>query len=88
MGPGNSSEGRDLAWWLGATVTVPNTARTVSNATAGTINPDTKKPYLDDRYKPRTIRQSNAVIRSFHMPVLTGPAPLLQPGSGEPGHRP
>lgn len=72
----------------GAAVKVPDTARTVSNTTAGTINPDTKKPYLDDCYKPRTIRQSNSVIRSVCMPVLTGPAPLLQPGSGEPGHRP
>jgi hypothetical protein len=56
----------DFALWLGTTFKVPNAARTVSAVTAGTINPITKKFYLDDRYKPRTIRHSNAVIRSFY----------------------
>ncbi|MFF1744071.1 hypothetical protein [Streptomyces mirabilis] len=65
VAPGQSGEGRDFALWLEATVKVPSAARTVSTATAGTITPITKKPYLDDRYEPRTIRHSSAVIRSF-----------------------
>ncbi|MEU3518300.1 site-specific integrase [Streptomyces sp. NPDC006654] len=74
------AEGRDFALWLGATVKVPSAARTVSTATAGTINPITKKPYLDDRYKPRTIRHSNAVIRSFYtFWIETGEGPLINP---------
>ncbi|WP_234336203.1 hypothetical protein [Streptomyces sp. NRRL S-1022] len=74
------AEGRDFALWLGATVKVPNAARTVSSATAGTIKPITKKPYLDDRYKPRTIRHSNAVIRSFYtFWIETGEGPLINP---------
>jgi integrase len=74
------AEGRDFALWLGATVKVPNAARTISTATAGTINPITKKPYLDDRYKPRTIRHSNAVIRSFYtFWIEAGEGPLINP---------
>lgn len=74
------AEGRDFALWLGATVKVPNAARTVSTATAGTINPITKKPYLDDRCKPRTIRHSNAVIRSFcTFWIEASEGPLINP---------
>jgi integrase len=33
---------------------------------AGQINPVTRKRHQDDRYQPRTIRHSNAVLRSFY----------------------
>ncbi|WIX76794.1 site-specific integrase [Amycolatopsis carbonis] len=38
----------------------------MSASTAGTINPITRKPHLGNGYQPRTIRHSNAVIRSFY----------------------
>lgn len=59
-----SAEVRDFVLWMSA-VTKPRTfARTAPAATAGTTNPITRKPYLDDRYKPRTVRHSNAVLRA------------------------
>ncbi|MFD9467452.1 site-specific integrase [Streptomyces sp. NPDC060027] len=61
-----SAEVRDFVLWLRATTKPRRSARTYSASTAGTTNPITKKTYLDDRYKPRTIRHSNAVLRSFY----------------------
>ncbi|MFI7123755.1 hypothetical protein [Amycolatopsis sp. NPDC049868] len=43
-----------------------NSPRTSSVATAGAINPITRKRYLDDQYAKRTIRHNNSVIRAFY----------------------
>ncbi|SLJ76360.1 site-specific integrase [Mycobacteroides abscessus] len=56
------AEGRDLVLWLLAAEKERNHRRTKSASTAGTINPVTRKRYLDDNYAARTIRHSNAVI--------------------------
>nr|BFD86948.1 hypothetical protein StreXyl84_63490 [Streptomyces sp. Xyl84] len=75
-----SAEVRDFVLWLGAATKPRRAPRTRSAATAGTTNPVTKKPYLDDRYKPRTVRHSNAVIRSFYsFWIETGAGPLVNP---------
>ncbi|WP_083737274.1 tyrosine-type recombinase/integrase [Amycolatopsis keratiniphila] len=82
-----SEETRDLVLWLQQAPKERVSARTISAATAGKVNPRTRKQYLDDRYKPRTIRHSNAVLRSFYEfwletgegPVIN-PVPLARPG--------
>lgn len=78
-----SAEVRDFVLWMGLAAKSRTFARTVSATTAGTTNPITGKTYLDDRYKPRTIRHSNAVLRSFYEFwiesggwLLTNPVPL------------
>lgn len=52
--------------WLGSATKPGAAARTASAATAGTVNPVTRKAYLDDRYQPRTIRHALAVLRGFY----------------------
>jgi integrase/recombinase XerD len=48
--------------------------------TAGTVNPITRKQYLDDRYRARTVRHSNAVLRSFYdFWIDAGGGPLINP---------
>jgi integrase/recombinase XerD len=75
-----SAEVRDLVLWLGQAVKDRNSPRVVSAATAGTVNPITGKRYLDDRFGPRTIRHSNAVIRSFYVYwIELGEGPLVNP---------
>ncbi|WP_225448467.1 site-specific integrase [Streptacidiphilus sp. P02-A3a] len=75
-----SAEVRDFVLWLGAATKPRRAARTHSAATASTTNPITKKTYLDDRYKPRTIRHSNAVIRAFYdFWIQSGGGPLINP---------
>ncbi|MFI1629063.1 tyrosine-type recombinase/integrase [Streptomyces noursei] len=75
-----SVEVRDFVLWLRAATKPRRSARTQSAVTAGTTNPITKKTYLDDRYKPRTIRHSNAVLRSFYdFWIETGGGPLVNP---------
>ncbi|MEV0146224.1 MULTISPECIES: site-specific integrase [unclassified Nonomuraea] len=75
-----SAEVRDFVLWLGAATKPSAASRTVSVKTVGTTNPITKKPYLDDRYKPRTIRHSNAVLRSFYdFWIESGGGPLVNP---------
>jgi hypothetical protein len=76
-----STEVRDFALWLQST-TKPG-RRTASAATAGTINPVTRKKHPDDRYEVRTLRHSNAVLRAFYEywielghPPLVNPVPL------------
>ena len=46
------AEARDLVLWLKQARKDRGVPRTVSVATAGTINPITRKQYLDDAYKP------------------------------------
>jgi hypothetical protein len=47
----------------------------------GTVNPITRKQYLDDQYKPRTVRHSNAVVRAFYefWIDVVGAGPLINP---------
>ena len=61
-----SAEVKDFVLWFSWATKQRRAARTASAATAGTVNPITRKRYLDDRYQPRTVRQSNAVLRDFY----------------------
>lgn len=85
-----AAETRDFVLWLGQASKPQNAPRARSAATAGTVNPATGKRYLSDCYEPRTVRHSNAVLRSFydffagHRERRAG-----QPGTaGRRGHRP
>lgn len=74
------AEVRDYVLWLGQASKPRNSYRTTSLATAGTVNPVTRKPYLDDRYRARTVRHSKAVLRSFYdFWIDTGGGPLINP---------
>ena len=59
-------EARDYVLWLQQAFKPARSVRTVSVRTAGTVNPATGKAYLDDRYKPRTMRHGLAVVRAFY----------------------
>lgn len=61
-----SAEVREFVLWLIQACKPRNSARTNSELTVGTVNPITRKRYLDDRYAARTVRHSNAVLRSFY----------------------
>ena len=61
-----STEVRDLVLWLRQATKPRRSPRTVSAATAGKVNPITRKRHLSDQYEPTTIRHSNAVVRSFY----------------------
>ena len=75
-----SAEARDLVLWMLHTSKQRRARRTKSLAVAGGVNPITKKRYLDDGYQPRTIRHSNAVIRSFYdYWIEIGQGPLINP---------
>jgi integrase len=75
-----SAEVRDLVLWLGQAAKPRRSPRTASAGTAGTVNPVTRKRCLDDSYQPRTVRHSNAVIRSFYeFWIETGSGPLVNP---------
>lgn len=66
--------------WLMTAQKPQASARTLSKDTAGSINSVTGKMHLGDGYHPRTIRHSNAVIRSFYTYTIeTGTGPLLNP---------
>lgn len=75
------AEARDLVLWLRQAAKPRRDARTASAVTAGTVNPVTRKRHLGDRYEPRTIRHSNAVIRSFYQFWIedVGAGPLVNP---------
>jgi integrase len=75
------AEARDLVLWLRQAAKTRRDARTASVVTAGTVNPVTRKRHLGDRYEPRTIRHSNAVIRSFYEFWVedVGAGPLVNP---------
>jgi site-specific recombinase XerD len=92
-----STDVKDYVLWLKSTTKWRRHARTRSATTAGTVNPLTRKQYLDDRYRARTIRHSNAVLRDFYAYWIdVGEGPLLNPvridhrSSGRPyaGHNP
>ncbi len=75
-----SAETRGLVLCLHATVKPRRNARTASATTAGQVNPITRKASLGDQYQARTIRHSNAVIRSFYEFWLDDAArPLVNP---------
>ena len=75
-----SAEVRDFVLWLGQAVKPRLAARTVSAATAGTVNPVTRKQCLDDSYQPRTVQHGNAVVRSFYeFWIEAGSGPLVNP---------
>jgi len=74
------AETRDFVLWLFRAEKVRRSARTVSAATAGRINPVTRKRHLDGSYQPRTVRHSNAVLRSFYcFWIELGEGPLVNP---------
>lgn len=75
-----SAEVRDFVLWLGQAAKTRTSPRTASAATAGTVNPITGKTYLDDRFKARTVRHSNAVLRAFYdYWIEAGDRPLVNP---------
>ncbi|MEU7260992.1 site-specific integrase [Streptomyces rimosus] len=75
-----SAEVRDLVLWLRQASKPRSSPRTSSAATAGTVNPITRKRYLGDQYEPTTIRHSNAVLRAFYeFWVEIGEGPLASP---------
>ena len=87
----------DFVLWLGQAAKRRDSPRTVSAATVGTINPITRKRYLGDGYEPRTVRHSNAVLRSFYQFwIERGEGPLVNPvalqrtrgGGGNAHHNP
>jgi integrase len=75
------AEVRDLVLWLKQATKPRAAARTTSAATAGRVNPVTRKRHLGDQYEPRTIRHSNAVLRSFYRFWIddVGAGPLINP---------
>jgi integrase/recombinase XerD len=75
-----SAEVREFVLWLQRTTKPRRSARTKSEATGGTVNPITRKTYLDDRYQPRTVRHSNATLRAFYeFWIERGEGPLVNP---------
>ncbi|MDN5919903.1 MAG: tyrosine-type recombinase/integrase [Pseudonocardia sp.] len=75
-----SVEVRDFVLWLGQAEKPRRIPRTGSAATAGTMNPVTGKRHLGDEYETRTVRHSNAVLRSFYEYWLEiGAGPLVNP---------
>lgn len=75
-----SVEVKDFVLWLVSTAKPRVVARTASAALAGTVNPVTRKRYLDDRYQARTVRHSNAVLRDFYdFWIDRGARPLVNP---------
>jgi len=75
-----SDEVRDFVLWLGRARKAPVAERTVSRATAGTVNVVTGKRYLGEGYEPRTVRHSNAVLRAFYEYwIESGGGPLVNP---------
>jgi integrase/recombinase XerD len=78
-------EARDLVLWLRQAS--KQSPRTASAATAGTVNPVTRKRHLSHRYEPRTIRHNNAVVRSFYeFWTDLGEGPLINPVRLDRGH--
>jgi integrase len=83
------AEVRDLVLWLQQARKPRRSQRTTSVMTAGTINPITRKRHLGDEYEVRTIRHSNAVVRSFYEFWIeeVGAGPLINPVQLDRRHR-
>lgn len=84
------AEGRDFVLWLLQARKPVAERRKESAIWAGTVNPVTRKQYPGDNYMPRTVRHSNAVIRSFYifwaeqgMGPVANPIPVQRTRSGE-----
>jgi integrase/recombinase XerD len=74
------AEVRDFVLWFKQATKPVAAVRKQSSATAGMVNPVTRKTYLDDMYKPATIRHSNAVLRSFYdFWIERGAGPMFNP---------
>ncbi|QUH06322.1 tyrosine-type recombinase/integrase [Saccharopolyspora erythraea] len=76
-----TAEVRDFVLWLRQAKKPRRHPRTQSASTAGQVNPVTRKKNLGDGYEARTIRHSNAVLRSFYEYWITdqGQGPLVNP---------
>lgn len=75
-----SAEVRDFVLWLQQTSIARQAPRRASAKTAGRVNPITRKQYPGDQYQPRTVRHSNAVLRSFYdFWIEVGAGPLVNP---------
>jgi integrase len=75
-----SAEVRDLVLWLGQAKKVRSPPRRQSAGIAGGVNPITRKRVLGDEYAPRTVRHSNAVLRTFYeFWIESGAGPLVNP---------
>ncbi len=83
------AEARDLVLWLKQAAKLRQSPRTASAATAGTINPVTRKKHLDDKYEMATVRHSNAVVRAFYEFWIDDmcQGPLINPVRLDRGHR-
>ena len=57
------AEARDYVLWLRLS---PKPGGQGASRRAGSINRITGKQLLDQRYRPRTVRHSNAVLRTFY----------------------
>ncbi|MEU7046694.1 tyrosine-type recombinase/integrase [Streptomyces varsoviensis] len=84
------AEGRDFVLWLLQARKPIAERRKQSAIRAGTVNPVTRKQYPGDSYMPRTIRHSNAVVRSFYtfwaeqgMGPVANPIPVQRTRSGD-----
>jgi integrase/recombinase XerD len=76
----SSADVRDFVLWLTQATKSLAAQRKQSARTVGTINPITRKRYLDDHYKPATIRHSNAVLRAFYdFWIERGEGPMFNP---------
>ncbi|MGW2033416.1 tyrosine-type recombinase/integrase [Streptomyces sp. NPDC001811] len=83
-----SAEVRDFVLWMGQAKKQQRAPRTKSAATAGQVDPITRKPYPGDGYGARTIRHSNAVLRCFYEFVIeAGDGPLVNPVRRDRGRR-
>ncbi|WP_239159714.1 tyrosine-type recombinase/integrase [Winogradskya humida] len=75
-----AAETRDFVLWLKQAAKPVAAYRTASLKLIGTVNPVTRKEYLGDDYKPRTVRHSNAVLRTFYQFwIEQGHGPLVNP---------
>lgn len=71
-------DGRDYVLMLQQTLKPRRHPRTRSQATVGSVNPVTRKPYLGDRYAPATIR--HAIAHGFYQFWMDqGEGPVLNP---------
>ncbi|MGW2465009.1 site-specific integrase [Streptomyces sp. NPDC001761] len=83
-----SAEVRDFVLWMRQAKKQRRAPRTKSVATAGQVNPITRKQYPGDGYDARTIRHSNAVLRCFYEFVIdAGDGPLVNPVRRDRGRR-